>query len=140
MASSVRNRDMVFIAKQVDMPIVASNGLSFDSCQEYYHDGFQRAKIEIVNPNSPLGGVAGSDQRNRITHKVRVFKHEQVEIDKVVIWVDGPMIRTLQIDQVQQDPKSRRHLYLYCFETKYTCYLEGFNTTTVFNRQIPNIN
>lgn len=135
-SSGVRQREIIFIAKQVDIPIVAQNGISFDSCQEYYHDGFQRAKIQIMSPNAPMNGVAGRDKNNKVTHKVRVFKHDQVEVDKVVIWMDGIMTRTLQIKEVQQDPKSRRHLYLYCFETKYTTYIDDISNRSTFNRPV----
>lgn len=134
---SVRNRDIIFIAERVDIPIVAENGISFDSCREYYHDGYQRAKVEIMSPNAPINGVAGRDRTNRISHKVRVFKHDQIEIDKVVIWIDGIMVRLLDIDTIQQDPKSRRHLYLYCIEKQYTTNIDDLSGKTMSGMDVP---
>lgn len=136
--TGVRNRDMIFIASRTDEPLINTEGLTYDYCREYYHDGFQRAKIDMVNPNAPMNGVVGRDTKNKkITHKVRVFKHDQIEVDKVVIWVDGPMLRLLQIDTVMQDPKSRRHMYLYCVEKQYSTDPSDFGGKSYHNREVP---
>lgn len=129
---SVRNREMIFICEKDDVPVVREDGLSYDTCREFLHDGYQRGAITIMSPNAPMNGAAGRNAKNKITHKVRVFKHDQIEVDKVVIWMDGIMARLLKIDSVQQDPESRRHLYLYCVEYQYSTDVTEFSGISAY--------
>ena len=111
----LRRRDKVIVAKKVDVPVG-----DYDSMIEYYHNGYQRASIDIVSPHNPLNGISGRDTKNNtINYKLRIFKDKQVEIDHEVLWFDGVLPRLLRISKVQQDPKSRRHIYLYCTEKSF---------------------
>ena len=133
----IRKREPIIISKPVDLPYQSDDQtLCYDSIVKHFHNGFTRGQVDIVAPNHPLNGVAGHDPKNKITHRVRVFKHELYETGDVVLWMDGKVPRTLRVQQIMQDKISRRHVNLYCVEKQIGENVNKIEVRSTFGSEI----
>lgn len=127
----IRQREKIILAKALDI-----GNETYDSMKAYFHNGFQRAKVEPVKPNHPLNGVSGfNDKGNKINYKVIIRNREPIDTNSYILWLDRNMPRLLQVCEVMINPKSVRHTNCYCIEKGYGPHLFEEKTTYGQNTQ-----